>query len=129
MEFQCLMNPPKFLVKMTKHRFTFALNETEERVIPQVTEWAFGKQWLIAHINGKETHEDVLGLMSTYRIDPRDKTIYIVFDAHDGGKHVEALVNAHMKAEWLKVQIEETDSPNGKVGKRSIRKSEWVTAG
>ena len=124
LEFNCLMHPPKFLVRLTKHRFTFALNETEVHIVPEVTKWAVEKKWLVAHITGKETNEDVIGQISGYRVDIRDKSIYVVYDALNGNPHVEALLSAHMKDEWLTVKIEETEKPYG-LEKGTKRKTDW----
>jgi len=124
LEFNCFMNPPKFLVKWKKHRFTFALNETDTSLVPLVSKFAIQDKWLLAHIEGKTTKEDVIGQMVQYRIDVRDKTIYIVFDALNGDPHVEGLLNAHMKGEWLKVSIEETEKPYG-LEKGTKRKTDW----
>jgi len=126
------MNPPKFLVKWKKHRFTFALNETDTSLVPLVSKFAIQDKWLLAHIEGKTTKEDVIGQMVQYRIDVRDKTIYIVFDALNGDPHVEGLLNAHMKGEWLKVSIEETEAPydmakRTKRSTRTARKTTWTT--
>jgi len=132
LEFNCFMHPPKFLVRLKKHRFTFALNETDTSIVPLVSVLASKDKWLLAHINGKETHEDVIGQMVQYRIDVRDNTIYIVYDALNGDPHVEALLNAYMKAEWLTVQIEETEAPydmakRTKRSTRTTRKTTWTT--
>ena len=135
LEFNCLMNPPKFLVKWKKHRFTFALNETDTSLVPLVSKFAIQDKWLLAHIKsekGNMTNEDVIGQMVQYKIDVRDKTIYIVFDALNGDPHVEGLLNAHMKGEWLKVSIEETEAPydmakRTKRSTRTARKTTWTT--
>jgi len=124
--FQCLMNPPKFLVRLTKHRFTFALNETAVSVVPQVTKWAFEKKWLVAHVRGQDVKEDVVGQMSGYKVDIRDKSIYVIFDALNGNPHVEALLSAHMRGIWLDVSIEETEAPYG-MEKGTKRKTDWAS--
>ena len=126
MEFQCLMNPPRFVETKKVHRLKFALNETETQVIPQVTSWATSTKWLMAHIRGKNISEDVIGRMVKFIIDIRDKTIYIVFDCLNGEPHIKAIVDAHMSGEWLTVEIEETEAPYG-LEKGTKRKTDWNT--
>jgi len=125
-EFQCLMNPPKFVETKKIHRFTFSLNETEAGVVPQITNWAISKKWLMAHIRGKKISEDVIGQMVKFSVDTRDKSINIVYDCLNGEPHVEAVLNAHLSGDLIKVTIEETEAPYG-LETRTKRKTDWNT--
>lgn len=126
MQFQCLMNPPKYLVRMKKHRFTFALNETETWAVVAINDWVVKDTWVMAKIRGENVSEDVVGQLNGYKVDRFDKTIYIVLDALAGEKHVEALLKAHMRADFLDVEIEETEAPYG-LETRTNRKTDWTT--
>ena len=126
------MNPPKYLVRWKKHRFTFALNETEVWVVAGITAWATKDTWVLAKIRGENTNEDVIGQINGYKVDVRDKTIYIVFDALAGEQHAEALLTAYMKGEYVKVEIEETEAPydmakRTKRATRATNKTTWTT--
>lgn len=126
MKFECLMNPPRFIETKKVHRLKFALNETEAHIVPQVSNWATSRKWLMVHIRGNKISEDIIGQMVKFSVDIRDKSIYIIFDCLNGEPHVEACLNAHLRGDPIKVTIEETEAPYG-LEKGTKRKTDWNT--